>query len=323
MQIDGRTNERRANKPRWFTIAAGRGPTSRSAPFMDSLEPPPGPVDRPATTHRRHGVPQRHRRAPRDQLRRHRHRAVQQAPPPSPSPTSSTTSTPGASAKASSTAPPSPPPPSSSRAAASPTPTAAASRRSPPIAPSSARPAARATSPRPSPWPAPATSTPPPTSSSSTTSTTSASLDPTSPTTGYTVFGKIIQGWSVVQTIEALSSIDLTNSPAFAGPDSSAFNEVPVTSDFDPNVGVRQSTLVNLIAAEVIKPASVAGFFAQQVVYPEGFRSGTSIETLTIVNPNSVSGSYQIIARYETGQPRHRHRQRHPQRQHQPLHHPL
>jgi cyclophilin family peptidyl-prolyl cis-trans isomerase len=127
-------------------------------------------------------------------------------------------------------------------------------------------------------------------------------LDPTSASDGYAVFGKVIQGWSTVQTIEGLQSLDLSHDPAFAGQDAGAFTEVPVGSTFNSGAGVREADLVKLVTAEIIKPATVAGFFGQKVFYPEGFRSSTSVETLDMFNPNGVSGAYQVIVRYETGQ---------------------
>ncbi len=114
-------------------------------------------------------------------------------------------------------------------------------------------------------------------------------LDPTSAADGYAVFAKVIQGWDVVQTIEALQSLDLTTDAAFAGPQSGNFGEVPVGSTYNSSVGVRQADLVALISAEVIKPASVPGFFSQKVVFPEGFRSDTSVENLSLFNPNGFS----------------------------------
>ncbi len=58
-------------------------------------------------------------------------------------------------------------------------------------------------------------------------------LDQTAADNGYAVFAKVIQGWDVVLNIEALQSVDLTGSAAFAGPEASNFGEaVPVGSSF-------------------------------------------------------------------------------------------
>jgi peptidyl-prolyl cis-trans isomerase A (cyclophilin A) len=130
----------------------------------------------------------------------------------------------------------------------------------------------------------------------------SSSLDPTQSNPGYTVFGKVVQGWDVVLTIQNLGSRDLTSDPAFAGPQAGAMGEVPVGSSYNSSVGVRAADLVQLIRAEVIKPATVAGFFNNQVFYPEGFRSPTTTETLDLYNPNNFTGSYQVVVHYELGQ---------------------
>jgi len=127
-------------------------------------------------------------------------------------------------------------------------------------------------------------------------------LDPTSSGNGYAVFGRVIQGWDVVTTIQGLNSLDLTANVAFAGDDATAFSEVPVTDAFDETGGiVTEESLVHIINAEIIKPAAVSGFFAQRVVMPEGYRSGTTIEDLQLINPNDVAAGYQVIAHYEDG----------------------
>lgn len=122
-------------------------------------------------------------------------------------------------------------------------------------------------------------------------------LDPTDASNGYAVFGQIIQGWSVVQAIQARSSQDLTGQAAFQGSNNSAFNEVPTTTAF--NGTVSEAGLVQVRAAEVIKPAGFNGFFSQQVVMPEGFAGANSSEAINLYNPNGVAVRYQIIARYE------------------------
>ncbi|HYE60805.1 MAG TPA: peptidylprolyl isomerase [Phycisphaerales bacterium] len=118
---------------------------------------------------------------------------------------------------------------------------------------------------------------------------------------GYAVFGRIIQGWSVVQTIQGLAHPDLTGQAKFAGPESTNFSTVPVNAGFNATTGVRERDLVTIVNAEVIKPATTAGFFNQTLVYPEGFRSGASTESVVISNGNNVPASYQIIVHYETG----------------------
>jgi cyclophilin family peptidyl-prolyl cis-trans isomerase len=119
---------------------------------------------------------------------------------------------------------------------------------------------------------------------------------------GYAVFGKVVKGWETVQAIEALQSHNLVNDPAFAGPDAGAFNDLPVNASFNSSAGVRQADLVALISAEIIKPATVQGFFTRQVFSPEGFRSGATTETVELFNPNGFSGAYQVTVHYELGQ---------------------
>jgi cyclophilin family peptidyl-prolyl cis-trans isomerase len=127
-------------------------------------------------------------------------------------------------------------------------------------------------------------------------------LNPSTGNAGYAVFGKVIQGWDTVMTIQGLQSLDLSTSPAFAGPDAGAFTEVPVGTTFNSSVGLRQRDLVELVSAQVIKPSTTAGFFTQTVFYPEGFRSQTSVENLELFNPNGTGGTYQVVVHYETGQ---------------------
>lgn len=122
-------------------------------------------------------------------------------------------------------------------------------------------------------------------------------LDPTGPTNGFAVFGRVIQGWDVVLTIQGLGAQDLTGQAAFQGSNNSAFGEVPTTSAF--NGTLSEAGLVQVRAAEVIKPAGFDGFFTQQVVMPEGFAGVNTSETINLYNPNSVAVRYQIIARYE------------------------
>jgi peptidyl-prolyl cis-trans isomerase A (cyclophilin A) len=119
---------------------------------------------------------------------------------------------------------------------------------------------------------------------------------------GYAVFGKVVKGWDVVQTIQGLAAHSLVNDPAFAGPDAGAFTDVPVNASFNSSAGVHQADLVELVSAEIIKPATVQGFFTHQVFSPEGFRSGSTTETVELFNPNAFSGAYQVTVHYETGQ---------------------
>lgn len=118
---------------------------------------------------------------------------------------------------------------------------------------------------------------------------------------GYAVFGRIVKGWEVIETIQALAHPDLTGQSRFAGPEAGNFGTVPVNNTFDETVGIREQDLVKIINAEIIKPASTQGFFTQTIVYPEGYRSGQSVEWITLENTNNQAASYQVIVHYETG----------------------
>jgi peptidyl-prolyl cis-trans isomerase A (cyclophilin A) len=127
-------------------------------------------------------------------------------------------------------------------------------------------------------------------------------LDPTSSTNGYAVFGRVIQGWNVVTTIQALRSLDMTANPSFAGADgAAAMNEFPVANSYVTGQPIGADQMVRIINAEVIKPANVSGFFEQRLIMPEGFRSPNTTETVELYNPNAASATYQVIVRYETG----------------------
>lgn len=127
-------------------------------------------------------------------------------------------------------------------------------------------------------------------------------LNPTAPTNGYAVFGRVIQGWDVVTTIQGLRSLDQTGNTSFTGsPEAGAMNELPVSNTYLEGAPITEADLVRIINAEIIKPAGVSGFFEQRLIMPEGFRSPTTIENLELFNPNATTATYQVIARYETG----------------------
>ncbi len=126
-------------------------------------------------------------------------------------------------------------------------------------------------------------------------------LDPTGPGNGFAVFGRVIQGWNVIQAIQARPPQNLTTDPAFAGTLASNFGEVPVTESFSTTTGVREAALVTLINAEIVKPQGAFTFFEDRLVMPEGYRSDTASELIELTNPNSQTMTYQVIARYETG----------------------
>lgn len=126
-----------------------------------------------------------------------------------------------------------------------------------------------------------------------------AALDPAN--NRFAVFGRVIQGWDVVQAIAALNRVDARNDPAFAGTFSGNFQNLPVTAAHNTSQGVRETSLVQFVNVDVIKPSEIAGFFSQELVTPEGFRSDFTTESVDLYNPNSVTTRYQIIARYEIG----------------------
>lgn len=136
-------------------------------------------------------------------------------------------------------------------------------------------------------------------------------LDSSSATNGFVVFGRVIQGSTVLSTISGLSrrnfSSSTTNNPNTQVSDPSIsgsvfagnFGFTPVTANYSQTTGARENSFVTITNAEVIKAPSVAGFFTQRLVSPEGFNWDNTTEVLDIHNPNTSAVTYQIIARYE------------------------
>lgn len=121
-------------------------------------------------------------------------------------------------------------------------------------------------------------------------------------TGGYTVFGRVIQGWNNVLTIAGLTRQNLSNNASFAGSMfAGAMGEVPVNSGYSPGAPIVEGNLVYIKNAEVIKPRGATGFYTQTVSFPEGFRSPFSVETIRMVNSNNATATYQIVAHYESG----------------------
>ena len=79
-----------------------------------------------------------------------------------------------------------------------------------------------------------------------------AALDPAN--NRFAVFGRVIQGWDVVQAIAALNRVDARNDPAFAGTFSGNFQNLPVTAAHNTSQGVRETSLVQFVNVDVIKP---------------------------------------------------------------------
>ncbi len=144
----------------------------------------------------------------------------------------------------------------------------------------------------------------------------------------FTVFGQVITdaSWQVVLDIAALGIQDLSGDPAFADQlvdrfgnplffddeffltledtgtealQDTAMNEVPVLGSFDGEF--QDGDQVEIINAQLVKPAGSEFFFNQVIALPEGFRSQRSAEFLELANPNSTAADVQVIVRYENG----------------------
>ncbi len=115
---------------------------------------------------------------------------------------------------------------------------------------------------------------------------------------GFTVFGRVITGWSAVETIAGLQVADLDHGLTGMDPDPGVFDTVPVGDGPAPS----EQALVMVWDAEVIKRAGVGVFFGHAVYYPEGWRGSTIVERVDLVNPIVAKNYYQIIARYENGE---------------------
>jgi peptidyl-prolyl cis-trans isomerase A (cyclophilin A) len=126
-------------------------------------------------------------------------------------------------------------------------------------------------------------------------------LDPTGPDDGYAVFGRVIRGWDIVTTIQGLNVFDSNDSLGNNPNVGAIFDEVPLGPTYQQNDPVREEDLVVLTNAEVIKLRGSTAFLNFRSVFPDGFRSDSSTETVELFNPNSGPASYQIIIRYETG----------------------
>ncbi|MCC5786633.1 MAG: peptidylprolyl isomerase [Phycisphaerales bacterium] len=146
---------------------------------------------------------------------------------------------------------------------------------------------------------------------------------------GFTVFGRVLgeASWTVVQLIADLNQQDLSGQSAFAGqirdrfgnplftdsngfsttdPEgnsprvtTSAFTQVPIVNTFTGDV--QPGNLVQLLNAQIVKTGDGTAFYTNMVVYPEGYASPTSTETLKLVNPHNTDVQVQVIARYEFG----------------------
>jgi peptidyl-prolyl cis-trans isomerase A (cyclophilin A) len=109
----------------------------------------------------------------------------------------------------------------------------------------------------------------------------------------FTVFGRVINGWDVVQTITGLQRRNLTNLLP-QGQSGGGF-EYPIT-------GSANTDVVSILDIDVIKPAGTDQFFEHALYFPDGYRSGRSTNTVDLVNLDvNVNSRYEVIARFETG----------------------
>lgn len=119
---------------------------------------------------------------------------------------------------------------------------------------------------------------------------------------GYTVFGKVVQGWSVVQAIAALAVQDLDLQLTGSNPNPGTFDTVPVTAGYSPGVGPTEATIVKIVDIEITKAAGTSRYYEQSYVLSEGLRTASSIERIDLVNMESnFTNNYQIILRYQSG----------------------
>lgn len=112
---------------------------------------------------------------------------------------------------------------------------------------------------------------------------------------GFTVFAKVIQGWSFVQAMAGAQVRDLDQFFTGSDPNPGLYDKVPVTGDADGD-------LMFITDIEVIKPEGSHQFFSQSIYFPDGFRSGRATDTIQLVNqdPNAPT-PYEVIAHFESG----------------------
>ena len=111
---------------------------------------------------------------------------------------------------------------------------------------------------------------------------------------GFTVFGRVIGGWSVVTTIAAFS---VRNLNTYLAGSQNAFDSVPLS-------GSNDSDVVSIIDVEVIKRKNQTAFFTDSAYFPDAFRNGHSSGQIELVNPDPSVGAgaqYMVIARFESG----------------------
>ncbi|MEX2218961.1 MAG: peptidylprolyl isomerase [Phycisphaerales bacterium] len=120
---------------------------------------------------------------------------------------------------------------------------------------------------------------------------------------GHTVFGRVVQGWNVVQAIAGLAKLDLDQALTGSNPNPGTFDSVPVMANYNPNVGPTEATLVRVLDIDAMKPTANGRYYENGYHFPDGFRSASTVERLDLVNlETSLINAYQVIVRYETGE---------------------
>jgi cyclophilin family peptidyl-prolyl cis-trans isomerase len=109
---------------------------------------------------------------------------------------------------------------------------------------------------------------------------------------GFTVFGRVIGGWDIVESVAQFQTRNLNT---FMNAGIEAFNVVPLS-------GSANTDLVTILDIDVVKPATVPDFYEYALHFPDGFRSGRTTSTVHLVNLDvNAQMHYEIVARFETG----------------------
>ncbi len=117
---------------------------------------------------------------------------------------------------------------------------------------------------------------------------------------GFPVFGKVIQGWDVIQNIQTFATPDLNQQ--LLGTGTGPFSLVPVTGAYNGTVGPTEATIVKIIDVETIKAPGLPSYYGKEFAYAEGSRSATTTETISMVNEDTSNINYvQVVIRYESG----------------------
>jgi cyclophilin family peptidyl-prolyl cis-trans isomerase len=118
---------------------------------------------------------------------------------------------------------------------------------------------------------------------------------------GFTVFGKVVRGWNIVEAIAGLQTRNLNQqlNGTVVGP----FDNVPTRPNYDPVAGPSEASLVRIIDIELIKTAGSARYYIHTTHIPEGFRGAQVVERIDLQNMDrDIFNFYQVLVRYETGE---------------------